>query len=108
MKFKCECGNVIVDQTDDLSYKAYSYPDQSMEALFAAAERLMQSPAPKTDLEGDRMMDDIVRPIGQRLMYQCPKCGRIYIQGTRGALYCFAPEDDDVPKDLFEGENQRT
>ena len=49
MKFLCECGHVIRDQTDDLPYKAYSYPDQSMEALYAAIDRLMDDQQAKID-----------------------------------------------------------
>lgn len=101
MKFLCECGRVISDQTDDLAYKAHSYPDQSMEALYAATDRLMDSPAPSDILQRDRMMDDIVRPKGHRLMYQCPNCGRIYI-GDDDKLHCSKPEFEDAPKTLFE------
>ena len=101
MKFLCNCGHVIRDQTDDLPYKAYAYPDQSMEAVYAAIHRLMESPAPSDVLQRDRMMDDIVSPKGQKTMYQCPNCGRVYI-GDNDKIHCFKPEFGDAPKTLFQ------
>jgi hypothetical protein len=32
-KIKCECGHVIVDQTDSLDYKGYILPDNQLEKL---------------------------------------------------------------------------
>jgi len=103
MKFRCECDHVISDSTDDLSYKAYSCPDQSRDAVFAAIDRLMDSPAPTDTLQRDALVWPIVAPKGYRLMYQCPECGRVYIAGKGGTLHCFKPEFDNTPKDLFQG-----
>jgi hypothetical protein len=101
MKFLCECGHVIRDQTDNLPYKAHSYPDQSMEALYAAIDRLMKSPAPSDLLQRDERMRAIVFPKGGRIMYQCPDCGRLYI-ADKGKLHCFKSEFGDAPKTLFQ------
>ena len=103
MKFLCECGHAIYDQTDDLPYKAYSFPDQSMEALYAAVQRLMDSPTPSpTDhVQRDAMTESIFFPKGRRLMYQCPQCGRIYIT-DEGGLHSFKPEFEGTPRVLFQ------
>jgi len=108
MKFICSCGNTIIDQTDNLSYKAYSYPDESMESFFAALDRLMRSPSPKTELQRDRMMDDVVQPKWGRQMCQCVHCGRLYIESDAGGFCCFEPENEDCPKDLFRGAGNQT
>jgi hypothetical protein len=103
MKFLCQCNHVIRDQTDDLPYQAWSCPDQSREAVLAAIQRLMDSPTPSDILQRDALMWPIVDPKGGRPMYQCPECGRIYIAGNNGELYCFKPEFGSTPKTLFQG-----
>ena len=34
MKFKCFCGNIIRDQTDNLPYKAEYFADEDTDALY--------------------------------------------------------------------------
>jgi predicted RNA-binding Zn-ribbon protein involved in translation (DUF1610 family) len=100
MKFLCECGHTIVDQTDDLSYKAYARPDQTSEAFFAAVERLVDATAPSDPSQRDALTGPILFPKGTRHMYQCPDCGRVFI-GDGEKLHCFKPEFDGTPKTLF-------
>ena len=40
MKIRCECGHIIVDQSDNLPYKAHLIPDTQMEHIFGAATEL--------------------------------------------------------------------
>lgn len=106
MKFQCECDYIFVDQTDNLPFKADIYPDQSIEAMYKAVDKIFESQRPNNDLEYDRMIDAIFSPVGRRTMYQCPKCGRIYIEENDGRLSCFVPESENVSKNLLEGGNK--
>ncbi|TCO92748.1 hypothetical protein EV701_10525 [Chthoniobacter flavus] len=102
MKFHCQCDHVISDSTTDIPYKAYSWPDQSRDAVFAAIERLMERPVPADILQQDALVWPIVIPKGQRTMYQCPECGRLHIKSDDGHYWCFKPEFDGTPKTLFQ------
>jgi hypothetical protein len=63
MNFQCYCGEIIADQTDDLFYKARCIADEDW-----------------TDfLESDRPGIGLDWRFA-RIMYQCPKCGRLYVQ----------------------------
>lgn len=39
--------------------------------------------------------------IQERSLYQCPQCGRVCIEAPDGCFSCFAPEDPDSSKMLF-------
>ncbi len=103
MKFQCKCGYLIVDQTDNLSFKAYTYPDQSQEALFNAIDNIFTSPTPVDMTQRDRMVDDIVSPTGGRTIYQCADCGRIHIVLDDGSIASFKPESNATPTNLLQG-----
>ena len=103
MKFQCKCGHLFVDQTDNLAFKAYTYPDQSQEALFNAIDNIFNSPTPGDAIQRDRMMDKIVSPSGGRTIYQCPDCGRIHLVLDDGSIASFKPESDATPTSLLQG-----
>ena len=102
MKFLCQCDHVISDSTTDIPYKAYSWPDQSRDAVFEAIERLMDRPVPSDILQRDALVWPIARPKGQRMMYLCQECGRLHIQADDGTHWSFKPEFEDTPKTLFQ------
>ena len=104
MKFRCTCGHYIIDQTDDLPYAGYIYPDRSMGPLFHAIDQLWERKKPDDPLVSDRMTDPITNPKGGRVIYQCPECGNIWIKGDHGDLLGFSPMEKDTPKDLLKGE----
>ncbi len=104
MKFKCRCGYIFIDQTDDLPYKGNIIPDQSYEDFCAAIDVLIESEKPADILEWDKMVNPIMNPKGERDIFQCPDCGRIYISSHGSRLYGFKPEGD-VPKNLRSNES---
>ena len=103
MKFRCKCDHIIVDQTDDIPYKAYIYPDQSMNALFNTIDEIFENKKPDDHFEYDRLTNPILHPKGLRNIYQCPECGMIWISNSSGRLYGFIPESDQVPRQLLKG-----
>lgn len=102
MKFLCPCNYQFIDQTDDLPYKGYIYPDQSRETLYDAIDNIFDNKKPADELEFDRMISDIVLPIGGRTIYQCPECGRIHIKEDNGRISSFAPESKLSSKNLLQ------
>jgi hypothetical protein len=119
-KMLCSCGHVIRDQTDRLPYKAELYPDVHSEALWdgivSVAMSLLEAlrtgerlrwmrehflagyPA---DVSDDGMLSDAITGVAARLkrdVYQCERCGRLYIQtsSTMNTFVVFSPESPDA------------
>lgn len=82
MKFSCHCGEVIHDNTDYQSHKAYLIPDETYES---ALEKIESGESPWNALRKVK-----------RAMYQCHACARLFIDDHQGELICFAPEGDVV------------
>jgi len=84
MKFKCICGNVLSDSTDDIPYKARLVADEDWNEFTTSCE----SP------QGYdwRLVTEI---------YQCPNCGRLRFEKPPGRVVFFEPEDANVSKSLF-------
>ena len=74
MHFSCQCGNVIHDTSDNLSYKGYIIADQDIDYLIETIEKLEK---PHTQYIG--VYDEISKLL-RRTVYQCPDCGRVYIE----------------------------
>lgn len=74
MHFLCACGYCFHDNTDCLSFKGYVLADQDMEELWDILERAEKPHEDTLDIALDVM--DLLN----RTMYQCPECGRMYIE----------------------------
>lgn len=89
MKLGCHCGALIVDQTDALPHKAHILVDQDW---FDLMETIHEMPV------------EVIRSMlwsRTRIAYQCRECGRIFVDDKSRTLHSFAPDSDDVPRDLF-------
>ncbi|MBK7382556.1 MAG: hypothetical protein IPI81_04365 [Flavobacteriales bacterium] len=92
-KLRCNCGHVIVDQTDDLPYKAEIVPDQNYGAIFDA---VTDSVCKEDTSSGQADAFTGVWIANTKRMYQCEVCGRILIQTGSGDRYMsFLPEDQE-------------
>jgi hypothetical protein len=76
VKFTCNCGAVISDQTDYLPYKAHILSDQ--DAFDAADISESGSPAWLVTLT--------------RHLYECNACGRLWLEDANQALLAYVPE----------------
>ena len=91
-KLRCDCGHVIVDQTDDLPYKAEVIPDQNHNEIFEKCVSNRRSGLSTDDIDG---------LIGvwngnTKTMYQCEACSRLLLQvGSENKYASFLPEGDD-------------
>jgi len=90
-KLLCDCGHVIVDQTDDLPYKAEFIPAQLEEEIFTALEPAIID---ENSMESIAGRVSWVYASRSRSMYQCENCGRILLQrGKKNSFASFVPED---------------
>jgi hypothetical protein len=117
-KIACECGHIIVDQTDYLSYKGDIIPDIFQELLFEKLntgivtfiDAIKNGQKEKwiketfldsypLDLDNSNMISDLFYMYysdHKRIIYQCENCGRVLIQkGKSDHFASFKPESDD-------------
>lgn len=90
MKIGCECGNVIVDQTDFLPYKGYIISDQDWFDLLDAIDFAVEKSGHSEKEKESALMK--VRSLAVTLskeIYQCTACGRVYIHNNSGGLEMF-------------------
>ncbi len=108
MKFSCDCGRVIPDQTDDLPHKAHLIPDQLWNSLWEQIDASILLPLSQQKLTEEAasmklrtLLNDAVR-----LAYQCPDCGRLFVDVRQPEMPAFIPADATVPRDLFSARPQ--
>lgn len=106
MHFYCKCGSRISDITDHISYKAHLIADQDWYDFLDAVVDAITSKEPDREKVVDEFYRDKLNDV-RRIMYQCPECGRIYIDGEGNRLYFFQPEEPVNTKLLqsSQGEN---
>jgi hypothetical protein len=127
-KLGCICGNTIVDQADNLSYKGYIIPDTELEStsdilsdtIDSLSDATKQSkrlewikekftvPPYPTDLSDSSMVHDIISSLlidKKQDIFECENCGRIAIQvGQTNRFKFYKPETDDT-KGILGGQN---
>lgn len=79
MKISCHCGAIIPDQTDYLSFKAHVVADRDWEDFVDSSE------------SKKRIDSSFVR-----LCYQCPKCGRLFVEDASHELRSFIPDQHEA------------
>lgn len=118
-KFSCTCGHTIVDQATNLSFRAELIPDQSyiefvskveadLLALFRVKddkerqewiEKMFYGPPYPADATDSELISDVISKHYadfNKTVYQCERCGRIWIQkGKRNRFIAFLPDTDD-------------
>jgi hypothetical protein len=103
VKITCDCGALIVDSTDDLPHKAHFIPDQRWNALFEALDEQVIDALANRRLDHDaayrRVRELLIGAV--RLMWQCRKCGRLYIDDAQQQLHAYAPADEASSKEIL-------
>jgi hypothetical protein len=118
-KIGCKCGNTIVDQANNLSYKGDIVPDSGQEEIFNRLYELIDTfveavksnkkeawmrsneltPPYPQDLSASSMINDLFYNYyleKTKEVFQCDNCGRILIQkGKTNQFISFKPETDD-------------
>lgn len=113
-KILCNCGHVIIDQTDNLSYKANYIRNQDVEKEYKRFEAIKSFLVALR--KGDRVswiqnyfgqeypinIDDtsIIHDIllrDEHNIYQCENCGRLLVQNWGDNSYSsFYPENENL------------
>lgn len=87
---RCQCGYIIHDSSDFLSYKGSIMADQDESDYFDRVEEIIKSDNPNKN----SLMCDFLRELGYmtKTIYQCSQCGRLYIEDNN-EFFCFRPEN---------------
>lgn len=97
---RCHCSYKIHDSADYLRYKGRIIADQDYFDYIDSVAEIIESECPdrkKLLVNFYCKFIDIIKTV-----YQCPKCGRLYIE-CENELFCFSPEnhtDKDVLKSV--------
>ena len=99
MKIICRCGNILCDNTDAIPYKGHFIADQDWFEFLDKIEAAVKS----TELDKERVLNQLMSDTGKlhRTMYQCPQCGRLYVDDTERELCEFVPNKAMVDKHLL-------
>jgi hypothetical protein len=110
MKIKCLCGELIVDNTDYLSYKGHIIADQDWFDVLAHIRKSIRTAAELAGgaSAGDREQLDQVEAAASdhlihqsRGIWQCSGCGRICVDDGNRTLHWFNPADSSKTQDLL-------
>jgi DNA-directed RNA polymerase subunit RPC12/RpoP len=102
MKIACKCGEIIRDQTDNLPWKGHLIPDQQWDPVLEAIDRiidetksgLLQGEAPYMHLR--EVVGAAAKPV-----YQCGRCGRIFIFERQEPAHIYWPESESTSKEIL-------
>jgi hypothetical protein len=102
VKITCECGGLIVDQTDALPHKAHFIPDQSwFEVLDAMDEAIARCGPSGDEKEATQMKIRTLLGRATRSAWQCRACGRLFLDDQKFELQAFAPDSESVTHEIF-------
>ena len=102
MKLRCECGEIIADQTDFLPYKAHLIADQDWFGVFDALDKIVSDVA-DARLTVDEAQTALRNTLSSesREMYQCGKCGRLLVHTLQGNTNIYAPTSDEDSRHIL-------
>lgn len=102
MKITCQCGALLVDQTDALPHKGHLIPDQEWLPLLEAVDSAIDQVAAGR-LAAEAACMQIRRLLGavSRLAYQCRQCGRLLVDDREHQLHTFAPVSTETTREIL-------
>lgn len=103
MKIGCHCGEVIVDQTDNLPFKGHLIPDQEWFTNYDSIDDEVIDPLVegRLDKKAAYRLSRLIISRLSRLVWQCPACGRLYVEGLDNQLRCFLPEGEPFDREVL-------
>lgn len=102
MKMHCECGEMTIDQTDSLPYKAHSISGQDWFRLFDTIDKIISEVA-SGHMSVDHAQSEVRRThiIASRHMYQCGQCGRLLVDDKFHRMNIYTPASDTVSRHIL-------
>ena len=90
---QCKCGEILHDNTDNISYKGCILSDKQFFPLLDLADEMIESESAEREALAMRFRRNIGRYIRFRDVYQCYECGRLIAEGEDGDFLFFLPEE---------------
>lgn len=99
MKINCNCGHIIIDNTDYLRHKGYVISDTQWfdfwDAIDHAIEKTGNSPKEKERACMQLRKKNVFKPF-----WECTNCGKLYVDDKAGNLRAYSPENKTYNKVL--------
>ncbi len=123
-KLRCPCGHTIVDQRDNIPYKASYRKDKDLESYMSVADEIADFQKAIETGEREEWIKkyfsedylgihpsnlEVIRDVisgwdfqyrGE--MFQCEKCGRIAIEKDNSNVFSFFKPDDNDSNGIFD------
>jgi hypothetical protein len=104
MKMRCECGEIISHQTDNLPYKAHFIADQDWFSVSDAIDQIISDVASgRTTVDAAQTAFRVVHNKEKRTMFQCSKCGRLLVADWQRNRNIYAPTSDTDSRQILRG-----
>lgn len=113
MTIICQCDFIVRDQTDFLPHKAYFTADMDLDDFWQVIATAFEdlAGALRSTATDEASVRAAIRKVQEqaedaslryrRLMYQCPGCGRLYIDDTKGVPHVFEPSNAEASAHLL-------
>ena len=95
MWIRCKCGNIIHDNTNNLSYKGHIISDKEYFKLLDLLDKMIESPAKNRENLIMTYRANLSGYIKIKLIFQCSKCGRIFIEDENNRYCSFIPDEHE-------------
>ncbi|PWU09791.1 MAG: hypothetical protein C5B50_26710 [Verrucomicrobia bacterium] len=107
MKMRCECGEIISDNTDYLPYKAFLIADEDWFGVADAIDEITSEVASgRTTILAAETAVRVVLNKKSRTMYQCSKCGRLLVADWQHNRHIYAPISDADSRQILRGHDK--
>jgi hypothetical protein len=102
MKITCHCGALIRDQTDALPHKGHLIPDQEWFPVYDSIDLVIDDVvAGRSDAEAAYTKIRSILGTAARHVYQCKKCGRLFVDDRQHQLHTFAPTSAETCREIL-------
>ncbi len=99
MKIKCNCGNIIVDQTDYLKNKGYIISDTQWFNFWNSIDDAIEHSGPSAKEKEEACMQ--LRKLRLfKMAWECQNCGKLFINDPYGDLLTYSPDNKNYNKVL--------
>ena len=103
VRFVCSCGEFsFLDSTDNRSYVAHLVPDKDLDRFWDAIDDAVEKSGPSERDKAKACM--ALRRYRARTVWQCPRCGALYVEDSSGKPQRFVPESSAVSRCLLNTE----
>lgn len=107
MKILCDCGHIIVDQTDYLKHKGYLISDTQWFDFWEAIDSAIEQTGNSAE-EKEKAAMQLRRLRVCKMLWECQYCGKLYVDGKNNDLIGYSPDSKKYNRvlDRKEGQSQ--